>query len=206
MHPESYVVARKIVQACGRDIRAIMGDSSALTHLRAEQFVNDSFGLPTVRDILAELEKPGRDPRPTFKTATFAEGIDSITDLQPGMSLEGIVTNVAAFGAFVDVGVHQDGLVHVSQLADRFVKDPHDVVKAGDIVQVRVTEVDLPRKRIGLSMRKDADTNAFLNGQRSKKFKPAQRTGPVIAKRSATNSQGALGSALAAALKQSIKD
>ncbi len=153
VHPEAYGVARKIVQACGRDIRAIMGDSRALAGLRAEQFVDDSFGLPTVRDILTELEKPGRDPRPTFKTATFADGIDSITDLKPGMSLEGTVTNVAAFGAFVDIGVHQDGLVHVSQLADRFVKDPHEVVKAGDVVRVRVTEVDVPRKRIGLTMR-----------------------------------------------------
>ncbi len=132
VHPEAYGVARKFVQGCGRDIRAIMGDSSALAGLRAEQFVDDSFGLPTVRDILTELEKPGRDPRPTFKTATFADGINSITDLKPGMSLEGTVTNVAAFGAFVDIGVHQDGLVHVSQLADRFVKDPHEVGKAGD--------------------------------------------------------------------------
>lgn len=155
VHPEAYDVARRIVQACGRDIRAIMGDGAALSGVRAEDFVDDAFGLPTVRDILSELEKPGRDPRPDFRTATFAEGIDSITDLKPGMSLEGTVTNVAAFGAFVDIGVHQDGLVHVSQLADRFVKDPHEVVKAGDVVRVRVTEVDVPRKRIGLTMRKD---------------------------------------------------
>ncbi|MEH6832183.1 MAG: Tex family protein, partial [Sulfitobacter sp.] len=153
VHPEAYGVARKIVEACGRDVRAIMEDSAALVGLTAEQFVDDNFGLPTVRDILLELEKPGRDPRPAFKTATFADGIDSITDLKAGMSLEGTVTNVAAFGAFVDVGVHQDGLVHVSQLADRFVKDPHEVVKAGDVVRVRVTEVDVPRKRIGLTMR-----------------------------------------------------
>jgi uncharacterized protein len=132
-----------------------MGHDGALKGLRADQFVDDTFGLPTVRDIFAELEKPGRDPRPTFVTASFTDGVEEITDLKPGMVLEGTVTNVAAFGAFVDVGVHQDGLVHVSQLADRFVKDPHDVVKAGQVVKVRVVEVDVPRKRIGLTMRKD---------------------------------------------------
>ncbi|WP_425045987.1 Tex family protein [Primorskyibacter sp. S87] len=157
VHPEAYGVASKIVQACGRDIRQIMGDAGALKGLRAEQFVNDDFGLPTVRDIFSELEKPGRDPRPSFVTASFTDGVEEITDLKPGMLLEGTVTNVAAFGAFVDVGVHQDGLVHVSQLADRFVKNPHDVVKTGQVVKVRVTEVDVPRKRIGLSMRKSRD-------------------------------------------------
>ncbi|SEK23998.1 Tex family protein [Pacificibacter marinus] len=155
VHPEAYGVARKIVSACGRDIRAIMGHPETLSGLRAEDFVTDTFGLPTVRDILGELEKPGRDPRPSFVTATFADGVNEIKDLKPGMLLEGTVTNVAAFGAFVDVGVHQDGLVHISQLADKFVKDPHDVVKAGDVVKVRVTEVDAPRKRIALTMRKD---------------------------------------------------
>jgi len=158
VHPEAYDVARRIVAACGRDIRAIMGNPAALKGLRAEQFVDDRFGLPTVRDILAELEKPGRDPRPEFRSASFAEGVEDIGDLRPGMVLEGTVTNVAAFGAFVDIGVHQDGLVHVSQLADRFVKDPHEVVKAGDVVRVRVVEVDPARKRIGLSMRREADT------------------------------------------------
>ncbi len=132
-----------------------MANPAALRRLHAEDFVTADFGLPTVRDILSEMEKPGRDPRPSFKTAVFAEGVEDIKDLKPGMSLEGTVTNVAGFGAFVDVGVHQDGLVHVSQLADRFVKDPHEVVKAGDVVRVRVTEVDVARKRIGLSMRKD---------------------------------------------------
>ena len=149
-------MARKIVAACGRDIRQIMGDGAALKRLRAEDFVEGGFGLPTVRDILSELEKPGRDPRPSFVTASFADGVETITDLKVGMQLEGTVTNVAAFGAFVDIGVHQDGLVHISQLADRFVKDPHEVVKAGDVVRVRVVEVDVPRKRIGLTMRKDA--------------------------------------------------
>jgi uncharacterized protein len=156
VHPEAYEVARKIVKACGRDIRSLMGDASALKQVDPRAFVDDRFGLPTVRDILAELEKPGRDPRPSFRTATFADGVNEIGDLKPGMLLEGTVTNVAAFGAFVDIGVHQDGLVHVSQLADRFVKDPHEVVKAGDVVQVRVVEVDVPRKRIGLTMKKDS--------------------------------------------------
>ena len=156
VHPEAYDVARKIVAACGRDIRAVMGDSAALALLDPRSFVDERFGLPTVRDILAELEKPGRDPRPGFRTASFAEGVNEIKDLLPGMLLEGTVTNVAAFGAFVDIGVHQDGLVHVSQLADRFVRDPHEVVKAGDVVKVRVVEVDVPRKRIALTMKKDA--------------------------------------------------
>ncbi len=155
VHPEAYDVARRVVAACGRDIRQILGHDGALKGLRAEQFANETFGLPTVRDIFAELEKPGRDPRPSFVTAAFRDGIEEITDLKPGMVLEGTVTNVAAFGAFVDIGVHQDGLVHVSQLADRFVKDPHEVVKTGQVVKVRVVDVDVPRKRIGLSLRKD---------------------------------------------------
>src|SRR5689334_5087471 len=156
VHPEAYGVAKKIVAACGRDLRSLMGDSATLKAIDPRAFIDDKFGLPTVRDIIAELEKPGRDPRPSFKTATFAEGINEIGDLKPGMLLEGTVTNVAAFGAFVDIGVHQDGLVHVSQLADRFVKDPHEVVKAGDVVKVKVVEVDIARKRIGLSMRKES--------------------------------------------------
>ncbi|TGD42090.1 RNA-binding transcriptional accessory protein [Pseudotabrizicola sediminis] len=156
VHPEAYDVARRITAACGRDIRSLMGDATALQKLDPRAFIDDRFGLPTVKDILAELEKPGRDPRPSFRTATFTEGVNEIRDLKPGMMLEGTVTNVAAFGAFVDVGVHQDGLVHVSQLADRFVKDPHEVVKAGDVVQVRVVEVDAARKRIALTMRKDS--------------------------------------------------
>ena len=137
VHPEAYDLARRIVTATGRDVTALMKDPAALRRLEPEAFVGGAFGLPTVRDIMAELEKPGRDPRPEFKTATFTDGVNEIRDLKPGMQLEGTVTNVAAFGAFVDVGVHQDGLVHVSQLADRFVKDPHEVVKAGDVVAVR---------------------------------------------------------------------
>ena len=153
VHPEAYDLARRIVAACGRDLRSVMAEPSVLKAVEPRDFVDDRFGLPTVRDILAELEKPGRDPRPSFRTATFAEGVNDIKDLRPGMLLEGTVTNVAAFGAFVDVGVHQDGLVHVSQLADAFVKDPHAVVKAGDVVKVRVVEVDVARKRIGLTMK-----------------------------------------------------
>lgn len=153
VHPETYTLARAIVKATGRDVTSLMRDPTPLRLLEARDFTDASFGLPTVLDILRELEKPGRDPRPAFRTATFAEGVTTLSDLKPGMSLEGTVTNVAAFGAFVDIGVHQDGLVHVSQLADRFVKDPHGVVKAGDVVRVRVLEVDMARKRIALTMR-----------------------------------------------------
>jgi len=204
VHPEAYGVARKIVQACGRDVREIMGNSGALTGLHAEQFVDDSFGLPTVRDILSELEKPGRDPRPAFKTATFADGVDSIGDLKSGMSLEGTVTNVAAFGAFVDIGVHQDGLVHVSQLADRFVKDPHEVVKAGDVVRVRVTEVDVARKRIGLTMRKDNSAEPSPDKRSAPKPRSSGKAHAKAAPKASDN-QGALGSALAQALKEQQK-
>lgn len=205
VHPEAYGVAKKIVAACGRDLRAIMGDSAALKQLDPKAFVDERFGLPTVKDIFAELEKPGRDPRPSFKTATFADGVDDIKDLKPGMLLEGTVTNVAAFGAFVDIGVHQDGLVHVSQLADRFVKDPHEVVKAGDVVQVRVTEVDVPRKRIGLTMRKDG---AAESGGREMKSDPkaAHQARQTLARtqqqKPQAPSQGAFGAALAEAMKR----
>jgi uncharacterized protein len=198
VHPEAYGVAQKIVAACGRDLRALMGDSAALKALDPRLFVDERFGLPTVRDIIAELEKPGRDPRPGFKTATFADGIDEIKDLKPGMMLEGTVTNVAAFGAFVDIGVHQDGLVHVSQLADRFVKDPHEVVKAGDVVKVRVVEVDIPRKRIGLTMRKDGGGEAAPRSPMRDAGKP-NRLPP---QHSAPPAQGAFGAALAEALKR----
>ncbi len=179
VHPEAYGLARRIVKACGRDIRAIMGNPAALRELHAADYVDDRFGLPTVRDILAELEKPGRDPRPEFTTARFADGVETMADLRPGMALEGTVTNVVAFGAFVDIGVHQDGLVHISQLADRFVKDPHEVVKAGDVVKVRVTEVDIPRKRIALSMRTDAGADsASTSAPDRRRDAPQQRTGP----------------------------
>ena len=155
VHPEAYPVVERIIAQCGREVRNIIGDSTFLRGLKAEQFTDEKFGVPTVRDILKELEKPGRDPRPQFVAPTFAEGVEDVKDLTPGMILEGRVTNVAAFGAFVDIGVHQDGLVHVSALSHSFVKDPRDAVKAGDIVKVKVMEIDLPRQRIGLSMRLD---------------------------------------------------
>ena len=200
VHPEANSLARRIVAVCGRDVRALMGDGATLKKLDPESFVDERFGLPTVRDILAELEKPGRDPRPEFRTATFADGVEEVKDLKPGMMLEGVVTNVAAFGAFVDIGVHQDGLVHVSQLADRFVKDAHDVVKAGDVVRVRVVEVDVKRGRISLSMRKDGGGKQEPRGPRP------EMKGPPPPKRAMETrpgaSQGALGAALAEALKR----
>ncbi|TPK75353.1 RNA-binding transcriptional accessory protein [Mesorhizobium sp. B2-4-15] len=204
VHPEAYGVAKKIVAACGRDVRALMGDSAALKALDPRVFVDERFGLPTVRDILAELEKPGRDPRPGFKTATFADGIDDIKDLKPGMLLEGTVTNVAAFGAFVDIGVHQDGLVHVSQLADRFIKDAHEVVKAGDVVKVRVVDVDIKRKRIGLSMRKDGGEGGGSKGGSRDNCggRPAPRSPAPQRQPERPAQQGAFGAALADALKR----
>jgi uncharacterized protein len=153
VHPEAYPVVKKILAASKRDIQSVIGDKVLLKSLNPRDFTDDKFGLPTVRDIIAELEKPGRDPRPEFKTATFQEGVEELKDLKPGMLLEGVVTNVTNFGAFVDVGVHQDGLVHISMMADQFVKDPHSVVKTGDVVKVKVLEVDIPRKRISLTMR-----------------------------------------------------
>ncbi len=197
VHPEAYPLARRIVAACGRDVRTLAKGGSVLKELNAADFVDQRFGLPTVRDILAELEKPARDPRPAFRTASFAQGVERLDDLKPGMVLEGTVSNVAAFGAFVDIGVHQDGLVHVSQLADRFVKDPGEIVKAGDVVEVRVLEVDLKRKRISLSMRKQGGPA---------KARPAERKAPAVRapKKSAAQpppaGDGALAVALSAAL------
>ncbi len=158
VHPEAYPVVEKILADIKLPIKDVMGNNSVLRALSASQYTDDRFGLPTVQDIFKELEKPGRDPRPEFKTASFAEGINEVKDLVPGMLLEGVVTNVAAFGAFVDIGVHQDGLVHISALSNTYVKDPHDVVKAGQVVRVKVLEVDLPRKRIALTMRLSDET------------------------------------------------
>ena len=160
VHPEAYPVAERIIRHCGKPLPDLIGNGGLLGKLDPKLFVDERFGLPTVRDILAELEKPGRDPRPAFRTASFREGVETLQDLKPGMRLEGVISNVTNFGAFVDIGVHQDGLVHISQLADRFVRDPREVVKAGDVVQVKVLEVDLPRKRIALSMRSDAEPSA----------------------------------------------
>ncbi|WAJ26313.1 Tex family protein [Antarcticirhabdus aurantiaca] len=200
VHPESYPVAKKIVAAAAKDVRALMGDSATLKTLDPNRFVGDGFGLPTVKDILTELEKPGRDPRPAFRTATFADGVDEIGDLKPGMMLEGTVTNVAAFGAFVDIGVHQDGLVHVSQLADRFVKDPAEVVKAGQVVRVRVLEVDPKRKRISLSMKSKTEDEGRPSQQA-----PRPGAAPRPERREAkppADARGAFGAALADAMKR----
>ena len=155
VHPEAYPVVRRIIAAAKTDIKSLIGNTAALRALSPGNFVDDTFGLPTVTDILRELEKPGRDPRPGFKAAVFLEGVEKLKDLKPGMVLEGAVTNVAAFGAFVDIGVHQDGLVHISAMSKTFVKDPREVVKPGDIVRVKVLEVDEARKRIALTLRLD---------------------------------------------------
>jgi uncharacterized protein len=153
VHPESYPLVERILADIKKGIREVIGNGSTVRALKPEKYTDEKFGLPTVQDILKELEKPGRDPRPEFKTAAFREGVEDLKDLEPGMQLEGVVTNVTNFGAFVDIGVHQDGLVHVSALANKFVKDPHSVVKAGDVVKVKVLEVDVARKRIALTMR-----------------------------------------------------
>ncbi|MBO1329680.1 Tex family protein [Streptomyces sp. VRA16 Mangrove soil] len=155
VHPEAYPVVRRMAKSTGGEVGSLIGDAGTLRSLKPADYVDDTFGLPTVTDILKELEKPGRDPRPAFKTATFKEGVEKISDLESGMVLEGVVTNVAAFGAFIDIGVHQDGLAHVSALSRTFVKDPRDVVKPGDIVKVKVLDVDVPRKRISLTLRLD---------------------------------------------------
>ena len=152
-------MVRRILQAAGTSMPGLIGNASLLRSLRPQEFTDERFGLPTVTDILRELEKPGRDPRPAFATASFAEGVETLEDLAPGMVLEGVVTNVAAFGAFVDIGVHQDGLVHVSAMSRTFVSDPRQVVKPGDVVRVRVLGVDIPRKRISLTLRLDEEAN-----------------------------------------------
>ena len=182
VHPEAYPVVRRIVGKAGVGVREVVGNTALLRRLDPAEFVDERFGLPTVTDIISELEKPGRDPRPEFKTATFAAGIEKVADLKPGMTLEGVVTNVAAFGAFVDVGVHQDGLVHVSAMSHNFVKDPREVVKSGDVVRVKVMEVDLPRQRIGLSLRLDDEPGASTGkdaprGQQGERHRGQGRAG-----------------------------
>ena len=201
VHPEAYPIAKKIVAASGKDLRTLMKDGATLRGLDPQQFVGDGFGLPTVKDIIAELEKPGRDPRPSFVTASFKEGVSEISDLKRGMKLEGTVTNVAAFGAFVDIGVHQDWLVHVSEIADHFVKDPAEVVKAGQVVSVRVLDIDARRKRISLSMKTVADPSraAAKPLPAANSAAPPARKGGQAAKPEA---KGAFGAALADALKR----
>ncbi|MFE1032747.1 Tex family protein [Streptomyces sp. NPDC058807] len=183
VHPEAYPVVRRMVKTAGQEVAGLIGNTSVLRSLKPADFVDETFGLPTVSDILRELEKPGRDPRPAFKTATFKEGVEKISDLSSGMVLEGVVTNVAAFGAFVDVGVHQDGLVHVSAMSKTFVKDPRDVVKPGDIVKVKVLDVDIPRKRISLTLR--LDDEAAAQGEQKK-----EREGKPPRQRKATGGKG----------------
>ena len=178
----------------------LLGNSSLLRTLKPTDYTDEQFGVPTVTDIIGELDKPGRDPRPEFKTATFKEGVEKISDLVPEMVLEGVVTNVTNFGAFVDIGVHQDGLVHISSLTDRFVKDPREVVKAGDIVRVKVLEVDVPRKRISLTMRLDEKAD-----QPARKPAEPRHTGnarPKQAPRQSAPTEGAMGNAFAAALSK----
>ncbi|MFR9787812.1 Tex family protein [Streptomyces sp. MB22_4] len=197
VHPESYPVVRRMVKTTGQEVASLIGNTGVLRSLRPADFVDDTFGLPTVSDILKELEKPGRDPRPAFKTATFKEGVEKISDLSAGMVLEGVVTNVAAFGAFVDIGVHQDGLVHVSAMSRTFVKDPRDVVKPGDIVKVKVLDVDIPRKRIGLTLRLDdeAAPGAQPGGKRQRggARPPQQRQGGQGQRQGGQGGQGGQG-------------
>jgi uncharacterized protein len=194
VHPEAYPLVNSILDNTGKSIRDLIGQSQFLRSLNPANYVSNEFGLPTVNDILQELEKPGRDPRPEFKSVQFMEGVEKITDLQPGMRLDGVVTNVANFGAFVDIGVHQDGLVHISHLADDFVKDPFAIVKAGDMVKVRVLEVDVARQRISLSMKKDIDKSEIGRNEKDQKatYKPKQQ--PVV--------QSTMSNAFAKALKK----
>ncbi|MGR5207122.1 Tex family protein [Vibrio sp. PNB23_22_7] len=204
VHPEAYPVVKAISEKNNKDIKALIGDSSFLKGLHAVDYTNDSFGIPTVTDIIKELDKPGRDPRPEFKTATFTDGVNSVSDLEPGMILEGVVSNVANFGAFVDIGVHQDGLVHISALTDRFVSDPREVVKAGDIVKVKVMEVDVQRKRIGLSMRLNDEPGQDNRSQRAStpSRNDQQRRQP---RRDDASQNNAMGGAFAAAFAKAKK-
>ncbi|WP_421159082.1 Tex family protein [Aeromonas dhakensis] len=201
VHPESYPVVERILAKLEQTVDSLLGNSSLLRTLKPADYTDEQFGVPTVTDIIGELDKPGRDPRPEFKTATFKEGVEKISDLVPEMVLEGVVTNVTNFGAFVDIGVHQDGLVHISSLTDRFVKDPREVVKAGDIVRVKVLEVDVPRKRISLTMRLDEKA-----GQPARKPAEPRHTGnnakPKQAPRQSAPTDGAMGNAFAAALSK----
>ncbi|MGP1573901.1 Tex family protein [Aggregatibacter segnis] len=200
VHPEAYPVVEKILQATEQSIQNLMGNAGLVRQLDAKQFTDEQFGLPTVQDIFKELEKPGRDPRGEFKTATFAEGVEEITDLKAGMILEGTVTNVTNFGAFVDIGVHQDGLVHISSLSDKFVEDPHQVVKTGDVVKVKVLEVDVARRRIALTMRLD-ESAVKNNGKSDRTLSSKSRSDNARQDRSNPRANNAMGNAFADALK-----
>ncbi|MEW8272435.1 MAG: Tex family protein [Candidatus Thiodiazotropha taylori] len=198
VHPEAYPVVQRILAKTGREMSALIGDSPFLKKLSAKDYTDETFGQPTVEDIIRELEKPGRDPRPEFKTATFKEGVENLQDLKSGMILEGVVTNVTNFGAFVDIGVHQDGLVHISALSDKFVKDTREVVKAGDLVKVKVMDVDIPRKRIALSMRLTDEADASRS-ERSKnnRSEKRQHNTPNTKKRASQAPKGAMAAAFA---------
>lgn len=189
VHPETYPLVQRIAADTGRDVRSLVGDSSFLKRLDPKKFTDEAFGLVTVTDILQELEKPGRDPRPEFKTAEFQDGVETLKDLQLGMMLEGVVTNVTNFGAFVDIGVHQDGLVHISALSEKFIKDPREAVKAGDVVKVKVMEVDIPRNRIALSMRMSDTPGEKIEGQRGSRSgsQPRQQSTPRSEPQPASN-------------------
>ncbi len=210
VHPEAYGVVEAIARKHDRKVEGIIGDAAFLRSLNPKDYVTDQFGLPTIKDILSELEKPGRDPRPEFKFASFEEGVETLNDLKPGMVLEGSVTNVTNFGAFVDIGVHQDGLVHISALSNTFVKDPREVVKAGDIVKVKVMDVDIPRKRIALSMRMDdqpgekTDNRSASQGKRRDGGQPHK--GPRQKQQGGKSQQGAMAGAFAQALASARKD
>jgi len=200
VHPEAYPVIRRILSATKSDIKALVGNADVVRQLKPQTFVDDTFGLPTVTDILRELEKPGRDPRPAFKAAVFKEGVETLKDLKRGMILEGTVTNVAAFGAFVDIGVHQDGLVHISAMSKTFIKDPRQVVKPGDIVKVKVLEVEVARKRIALTLRLDDEAGA--RGERSAQGKPRDIPPSSMTSSSARKPKEETGGALAEALRR----
>jgi uncharacterized protein len=208
VHPEAYGVVTRILTDLGKPLTAILGQPDVVKAVTPQRYTDDTFGLPTVRDILSELEKPGRDPRPEFKTAAFKADVTELKDLEPDMRLEGVVTNVTNFGAFVDVGVHQDGLVHISMLADHFVKDPHDVVSAGDIVAVTVLEIDVARKRIALSMCGKPATPSEDTGQRTDHTTARPHKRPNAKRRDSRTSpgsqqtpQGSMAQALTQALK-----
>ena len=195
VHPEAYPLVQRIAESSSRDLRDLIGDSDFLKKLEPKKFTDEKFGEPTIRDILSELDKPGRDPRPEFTTATFQEGIEKVSDLKPGMMLEGVVTNVTAFGAFIDIGVHQDGLAHISELADKYVSDPREVVKAGDVVKVRVLDVDLKRNRVALTLKKQSDGGERIKEERA--ARPQENRGRVPKQKEQPKQDSVMASAFA---------
>jgi uncharacterized protein len=210
VHPEAYPVVERMLEALNKPVKQVMGDGSLLRSIDPAKYTDEKFGLPTVKDILRELEKPGRDPRPEFKTAEFKEGVEELSDLKPGMVLEGVITNVTNFGAFVDIGVHQDGLVHISMMSTKFITDPREVVKAGEVVKVKVLEVDVQRKRVALTMRLDeaapraaapSNTNRDLSAPRGAKTQASSKP-QRLPEHAASVGSGLMAEALAQALKK----